>query len=96
MEVAKCEAVRWCIFIRTRYSSRRSGWKEFAGTGVRITAPFRAEAEAVRNGCTHATLDTLDFQAEDFYRKRGYERIGVIENYVLGHSCNLHEKNALT
>jgi hypothetical protein len=31
-------------------------------------------------------VDTWDFQAEEFYLKNGYERIGELKNYWHGHS----------
>lgn len=45
-----------------------------------------AELEAIKNGCKYLTVDTWDFQAEGFYLKNGYERIGEVKNYWLGHS----------
>lgn len=45
-----------------------------------------AEQEALKNGCLYSLVDTWDFQAEGFYLKNGYERIGEIKNYWLGHS----------
>jgi GNAT superfamily N-acetyltransferase len=44
------------------------------------------EQEAIKNGCAYITVDTWDFQAEGFYLKNGYERIGEVKNYWLGHS----------
>lgn len=43
------------------------------------------ESEARKNGCALAHLDTFDFQAMDFYRKRGYEVFGVLPNCPPGH-----------
>ena len=37
-----------------------------------------AEAEGKKHGCIHAQVDTLSFQAEPFYQKLGYERIGIV------------------
>lgn len=45
-----------------------------------------AEREALNNGCLFSLVDTWDFQAEEFYVKNGYERIGEIKNYWHGHS----------
>ena len=48
-----------------------------AGTG---SAMLRAaEAEAVRRGCTAATLVTVTFQAPDFYARHGWEEFGRIQ-----------------
>ena len=35
-----------------------------------------AEAEAIKRGCTGATLDTFSFQALGFYEKHGYSVFG--------------------
>jgi GNAT superfamily N-acetyltransferase len=53
------------------------------GYGSRLLAA--AEAEAVRRGCGHAYLDTLGFQAPDFYRKRGYRLFGEPDDFPAGH-----------
>ena len=37
-----------------------------------------AEKEAVRRGCHHVHLDTMSWQAPDFYKKHGYEVIGIL------------------
>ncbi len=52
-----------------------------------------AEREAIKNGCTFSAVDTWDFQAEAFYLKKGYERIGELKNYWLGHSKIFLKKN---
>ena len=45
-----------------------------------------AEREAIKNGCVFSLVDTWGFQAEEFYLKKGYERIGELKNYAHGHS----------
>ena len=45
-----------------------------------------AEAEAIKYGCSSSTVNTMDFQAEGFYLKHGYERICEFQNYILGHT----------
>jgi len=45
-----------------------------------------AENEAYKLGCHYSTVDTYSFQAEGFYLKNGYERIGEVKNYWLHHS----------
>lgn len=40
------------------------------------------EKEARLKGCKMIMLDTFSFQAEGFYSKLGYEKIGVIENQI--------------
>ena len=45
-----------------------------------------AEEEAIKYGCSFSTVNTMDFQAEGFYLKYGYERICEFKNYILGHA----------
>lgn len=52
-----------------------------------------AEKEAIKNGCIFSLVDTWDFQAEEFYLKKGYERVGELKNYWLGHSKIFLRKN---
>jgi GNAT superfamily N-acetyltransferase len=44
------------------------------------------EHEAIKNKCRYITVDTWDFQAEEFYAKNGYECLGKVKNYWLGHT----------
>ena len=53
------------------------------GYGSRLLA--EAEAEAVRRGCRHAYLETIAFQAPDFYRARGYRVFGDLADFPPGH-----------
>lgn len=54
------------------------------GYGKKLLAA--AEREAFKNGCRFSLVDTWDFQAEEFYLKNGYEKIGELKNYWHGHS----------
>ena len=45
-----------------------------------------AEMEAINNGCRYSVLDTFEFQAEGFYLKNGYKRMGEIKDYISGYS----------
>lgn len=63
-------------------------WVEEALRGQKhgTTLLRAAEKEAVKNGCRYSTLDTFEFQAEAFYLKNGYERLGEIKNYIRHYS----------
>ena len=52
-----------------------------------------AEREAIKNGCIFSAVDTFDFQAEEFYLKNGYKRIGELKNCWFGHSKFFLRKN---
>ena len=45
-----------------------------------------AEQEAVKHGCVSSITDTWSFQAEEFYLRNGYERMGEIKKYWHEHS----------
>jgi GNAT superfamily N-acetyltransferase len=53
------------------------------GLGSQLLA--RAEQIAIERGCHAAHLDTMSFQAPDFYLQRGYSIFGVLEDLPRGH-----------
>ena len=54
-----------------------------AGIGRRLIE--MAEKEGQKLGCLHVAVDTMEFQARDFYEKLGYSVYGVMEDYPHGH-----------
>ena len=55
--------------------------EELRGAGVGTEILRTAETAAMKTGCRAVILDTLSFQAPDFYEKRGYVRVGIIDDY---------------
>jgi len=54
---------------------------EFRGAGIGRVLMERAESEARGRECCHAFVETMDYQAPDFYVKCGYEVAGRLENW---------------
>ena len=52
-----------------------------------------AEDEAIRRGCHHVHLDTMSWQAPEFYKKHGYEVIGVLPDIPSGNQKYLLKKD---
>ncbi|WP_417346945.1 GNAT family N-acetyltransferase [Ferrimonas sp.] len=48
------------------------------GSGLGRTLMAKAEEEARRRGCIAAQVDTLKFQAPEFYQKLGFEVVGQV------------------
>ena len=54
---------------------------------------IEAEKEAVRRGCHHIHVDTMSWQAPDFYKKHGYETIGILPDIPKGNQKYLLMKS---
>ncbi|MFJ3195000.1 GNAT family N-acetyltransferase [Streptomyces griseoviridis] len=62
-------------------------WVDDHHRGAGLGGLLLTEAERLattEHGCTAARLETWDFQAPDFYRKKGYEVVCVIPDYPPG------------
>ena len=60
------------------------------GIGTKLL--LAAEKEALRRGCHHVHLDTMSWQAPEFYKKHGYEVIGILSDIPKGNQKYLFMK----
>ena len=60
------------------------------GIGTKLLS--EAEKEATRRGCHHVHLDTMSWQAPEFYQKHGYEVIGILPDIPTGNQKYLLQK----
>jgi GNAT superfamily N-acetyltransferase len=56
------------------------------GRGYGTMLLNRVEEEASKHGCHLIHLDTFDFQAKDYYLRRGFEVFGVLPNCPKNHT----------
>ncbi len=60
------------------------------GLGTRLLD--LAEAEALARGCSHAWLDTFEFQARSFYERLGYSCFGELPDFPHGRTRSFMRK----
>ena len=63
------------------------------GRGIGSKLLTEAESEARRRGCHHVHLDTMSWQAPEFYKKHGYEVIAVLPDIPRGNQKYLLQKS---
>lgn len=56
------------------------------GRGFGRALVREAERIAQERGCTHARLDTFEFQARSFYERLGYHVYAHLEDFPVGHT----------
>jgi len=55
--------------------------EDLRGKGFGAQLIRAAEQEAIARGCRQVYLNTFDFEAPEFYKKLGYEVIGILEGH---------------
>ena len=79
--------------VRGTYNT--SGWlyiigiwvaKEYRSRGYGTLLIKSIETEARKNGCTNSYLNTISFQAPEFYKKLGYTIFGELEKFHQNYS----------
>ena len=61
--------------------------------GIGSKLLFEAEKEAIQRGCHHVHLDTMSWQAPEFYKKHGYEVIAILPDVPKGNQKYLLQKS---
>jgi ribosomal protein S18 acetylase RimI-like enzyme len=64
------------------------------GFGTKLL--LAAEAEGIKQGCTHSQVETLPFQAKEFYEKLGYVEVGRVEKLYGNHDAIYMRKNLIS
>ena len=58
--------------------------EDYRKKGIGSKLLTEAEKEAVKRGCHHVHVDTMSWQAPDFYKKYGYVVVGVLPDIPKG------------
>ena len=68
--------------------------KALRGQGLGSRLLLCSEAIAIKRGCRGAWLGTFDFQAREFYERRGYTLFAALPDFPAGHT-HFHLKKDL-
>ncbi|MDO4506892.1 MAG: GNAT family N-acetyltransferase [Spirochaetales bacterium] len=58
--------------------------EKYRRTGIGSKLLKAAEDEAVRRGCHSVHVDTMSWQAPEFYKKHGYRMISQLDDIPVG------------
>ena len=66
---------------------------DFRKQGIGSKLLVEAENEAIRRGCHHVHLDTMSWQAPEFYLNHGYKVIGILPDIPDGNKKYMLQKS---
>ncbi len=69
--------------------------ESYRSQGIGTDLMEQAESEAKGMGVDNAFIETTDFQALEFYEKRGYTVFAQLEDQPPGHTCYYMKKTRL-
>lgn len=67
--------------------------EDFRKKGIGSKLLVEAENEAIRRGCHHVHLDTMSWQAPEFYLNHGYKVIGIFPDIPDGNKKYMLQKS---
>ena len=67
--------------------------EDFRKKGIGSKLLVEAENEAIRRGCHHVHLDTMSWQAPEFYLNHGYKVIGILPDIPDGNKKYMLQKS---
>ncbi|SDJ22144.1 GNAT family N-acetyltransferase [Natribacillus halophilus] len=83
------------IFWHNMHISLFSVHASYRGRGCGSQLLQKMEAEAVNHSCRMMYLETLSWQAPDFYKKHGFEIVGKLDGYPIAGECQYYMRKLL-